>query len=143
MDRTSLTLVLVVASFLLPAACASPPAKPGQPPRTCVPDCHRRSSCAELDARLVDARQPLLECVGREAGHGNLAQAHRCYRSLRLLESARWWLKTLLGQNELDSVYMPADNIKLEFLCRIEALSRARTPEKVEALYLDMIRSYP
>lgn len=143
MQRTPPTLVLVAASLLLLDACSSPSAKPERPPRSCVPDCHRRASCAELDARLVDARQPLLACVGRAAGHGNLARAHRCYRALRLLESARWWLKTLLGQDELDSVYMPADNIKLEFLCHIEALSRARTAEKVEALYLDMIRSYP
>ena len=127
---------------LLVGACASVP-PPSTTSAPCTPACLRTSSCAGLDARLVDARQPLLACVGEEARRGNLARAHRCYRALRLLESARWWLKTLLGQDELHVVYMPADNIKAEFLCRIEALSRARTPAEVETLYLEMIRSYP
>jgi len=99
--------------------------------------------CGTLDARLVDARQPLLACVGREAGHGDLQAAHRCYRALRLLESARWWLMTITGQDELHRVYAPAETVRQEFLCRIESLTRARTPARVEALYLDMIRSYP
>ena len=126
---------------LLALGCSPPPVQP--PPRSCVPACHKRSSCDALDARLVDARQPLLACVGREATRGELAEAHRCYRSLRLLESARWWLKTLTGQDELHSVYMPSDTVKMEFLCRIEALTRARTPQEVEVLYLDMIRAFP
>ena len=91
----------------------------------------------------MQARRPLLDCVGREASQGNLPRAHRCYRSLRLLESARWWLQTLVGQDELHRVYAPAESIRLEFLCRIEALAAAHTPEQVEALYLNMIRSFP
>ena len=135
------TGLLVLPALILLGACPSPP--PKAPPRPCIPLCHRTSTCAQLDGKLVEARQPLLKCVGREAGHGNLGRAHRCYRSLRLLESARWWLKTLLGPDELHKVYSPSDTIRLEFLCRIEALSRARTPERVEMLYLEMIRTYP
>ena len=134
--RTALALAL-----LLLGACPAPP--PRSIPKQCVPECHRTQSCRKLDADLVEARTPLLACVGREAQHGNLDRAHRCYRALRLLESARWWLETLIGQDELHKVYSPAETVRLEFLCRIEALSRAHTPEEVEALYLDMIRSYP
>jgi len=128
-------------SSLLLTACPSTPTKPLA--RPCIPVCRKTSSCAQLDGRLVEARQPLLACVGREAAHGNLDRAHRCYRSLRLLESARWWLKTLTAQDELHRVYSPSDSVLTEFLCRIEALTLARTPGKVEALYLEMIRSYP
>jgi len=100
-------------------------------------------SCPDLDGALVAARQPLLECVGGEARRGHLAGAHRCYRALRLLESARWWLRTLIGQDEMASVYQPSETVRLEFLCRIEQLARARTADEVERLYLDTIRSYP
>jgi hypothetical protein len=103
----------------------------------------RSSSCAQLDAKLVDARSPILACVGAEARRGNLSAAHRCYRSLRLLESARWWLKTLMNEDELHSVYRPSETFKREFLCRIEELSRAKTAAQVEQLYMKMIRSFP
>lgn len=132
---------ILLACPLLLAACPTPHPRPT--PRHCVPECQRTSSCPALDEKLVEARQPLLDCVGREARRGNLERAHRCYRSLRLLESARWWLETLIGQDALHKVYSPSETIRSEFLCRIEALSRARTPEQVESLYLDMIRSYP
>jgi len=133
--------ITLVAHLVLLCGCPAP--TPRSIPKPCVPECQRTSSCRKLDADLVEARTPLLACVGRQAQHGNLDRAHRCYRSLRLLESARWWLETLMGQDELHKVYSPAESIRLEFLCRIEALSRARTPEQVEVLYLDMIRSYP
>lgn len=128
---------------VLVAACSSP-AKPieSRPP-PCNPACLATNSCLSLDDALVDARGPMLACVGREAGRGNLAAAHRCYRSLRLLESARWWLKTLLGQDELHAVYMPSETVKRQFICRIQALTRAKTASEVERLYLEMIRSYP
>jgi hypothetical protein len=100
-------------------------------------------SCRGLDAELVAARRPLLACIGQEASRGHLSEAHRCYRSLRLLESARWWLETILGQDELETVYQPAETIRSEFLCRIEQLARAKTATEVEQLYLEMIRSYP
>jgi hypothetical protein len=111
--------------------------------KPCKPECLATSACAELDTQLIEARRPLLKCVGEQARRGNLVGAHRCYRALRLLESARWWLKTLMGTDELHTVYMPSETIKNEFLCRIEALTRAQTPAEVERLYLDMIRSYP
>jgi len=114
--------------------------------RPCVPACHRAQRCGELDGRLLAARQPLLACIGDEARRGHLSNAHRCYRSLRLLESARWWLASLLGGDEpggIGLVYQPSDTVRLEFLCRIEQLARARSPSEVERLYLDTIRSYP
>jgi hypothetical protein len=97
----------------------------------------------ELDARLMEARQPLFACVAERARHGLLAEAHRCYRALRLLESARWWHKSLLDVNEMTRVYQPSETHRQEFLCRIEQLARARTPDEVERLYIEMIRSYP
>lgn len=109
----------------------------------CRPRCQPGSGCPELDAALVSARAPLLRCVGEAAGHGRLADAHRCYRAIRFLESARWWLQTLLGSDEMSAVYQPAESVRLEFLCRIEQLARARTAAEVERLYLDTIRAFP
>jgi hypothetical protein len=102
-------------------------------------------TCAGLDAQLVSARQPLLACVGDQARRGHLPDAHRCYRALRLLESARWWLRTILSQeqDELGSVYQPSETVRLEFLCRIEQLAGSTTAQAVERLYIDMIRSFP
>jgi hypothetical protein len=129
--------------LLVTAACApSEPIRRADPP-LCTPACQRNMSCAGLDAQLIAARAPLLECVGQEAQRGHLAGAHRCYRSLRLLESARWWLTTLTGRDDLGTVYQPAEMVRQEFLCRIEKLARATTAEEVERLYLDMIRSFP
>jgi hypothetical protein len=129
--------------LLVLSLCACPPPPRAKIAKPCIPSCEKTSSCGQLDAQLVAARQPLLDCIGEQARRGNLEHAHRCYRSIRLLESARWWLKTLTGQDDVHKVYSPSDTFKREFLCRIEALSRARTPQKVEALYLEMIRSYP
>lgn len=85
----------------------------------------------------------MLACVDHQARRGNLQATHRCYRSLRLLESARWWLKTLMSADELQSVYKPSERFKMEFLCRIEQLAKATSASHVERLYLDMIRSFP
>jgi hypothetical protein len=90
-------------------------------------------------------RQPLLACVGRATRHGHLDEAHRCYRALRLVESARWWLRTFATEeSSLASVYrVPVETVHLDFLCRVRRLAAARTPEAVERLYLDMIQAYP
>ena len=129
------------ALALLVSGCA--PVRAQDPSSSCVPECHRTQSCGELDRRLEAARQPLLRCIGEEARRGHLADAHRCYRSVRLLESARWWLGSLMGVDEISSVYQPSETFRLEFLCQIERLSRARSPDEVERLYLETIRSYP
>jgi hypothetical protein len=84
-----------------------------------------------------------MQYLGQEAQRGHLNQAHRSYRALRLLESARWWLQTILNENELDPVYQTSETTRQEFLCRIEELTRATTPGRVEAVYMEMIRSYP
>jgi len=132
-------------SVLLLTLGACAPAEPIRraDPSPCAPACQRDHSCAALDAQLIAARAPLLRCVGQEAQQGHLAGAHRCYRSLRLLESARWWLTTLLDRDEMVTVYQPADTVRQEFLCRIEELARAKTAEEVERLYLDMVRAFP
>jgi len=87
----------------------------------------------------------MLRCIGEKGRQGDLERAHRCFRALRLLESARWWLRTLLGENGLTpAVYrVPVETVKNEFLCRIERLTRAKTPREIEQIYLEMVRSYP
>jgi hypothetical protein len=142
MPGSSARWIAVPALALLTSCCAPPP-PPAKIYKPCTPRCQQNNTCDALDAKLVEARHPLLTCVGQQASKGNLAGAHRCYRSLRLLESARWWVKTLLGQDELHAVYKPSSVITREFLCQIEALTRARTPDEVERIYLEMIRSYP
>jgi hypothetical protein len=134
--------------FLLPLSimtgCGASAVNASRPQATaCRPRCQPGSGCPELDAALVAARSPLLRCVGEAAGHGRLADAHSCYRAIRFLESARWWLQTLLGSDEMSAVYQPAESVRLEFLCRIEQLARARTAAEVERLYLDTIRAFP
>ncbi len=137
-----LRLTSILFSFVSLAACSTAPPRPASLP-SCRPRCQPASGCPELDAALVAARRPLLACVGEEARHGRLAEAHRCYRALRFLESARWWLSTLLGSDEMSAVYQPAESVRLEFLCRIERLVGARTAADVERHYLDTIRAFP
>lgn len=135
------------AVLILSAGCSSQPkpavAKPQ--PKLCIPRCHRNKTCDELDAKLVAARQPLLRCIGREADHGRLANAHKCYRALRLIESARWWLRTLTSEDGImHSIYrVSVEPLRLNFLCQIERLTRARRPAEVEKIYLEIVRSFP
>jgi hypothetical protein len=81
--------------------------------------------------------------VGREAQKGHLDTAHRCYRALRLLESARWWTRTLMTPDQQLKVYQPPEVIRDDFLCCIERLVQAKTPDEVERLYLEMVKNYP
>ncbi|MCC6748659.1 MAG: hypothetical protein IT371_13445 [Deltaproteobacteria bacterium] len=104
------------------------------------------SVCAqELEARLDEARRPFVACVGDEARLGRLSTAHRCFRALRLLESGRWWLRTLTGEAEtVPTVYgVTREPVRLDFLCRLERLALARSAPAVEERYLEMIRAYP
>jgi hypothetical protein len=144
--RFALLPALLLPALLLPAlllfGCAGAATRPASI-APCRPRCQAATGCPELDAELVSARRPLLLCVGEEARRGHLAAAHRCYRALRFLESARWWLRTLLGSDEMSTVYQPAESVRVEFLCRIELLVRARTAAEVERLYLDTIRAFP
>jgi len=141
------TTSLLVSFTILLGGCpaAAPPATGPTTPgaASCRPRCRPENGCPELDAALVAARRPLLLCVGEQARRGRLADAHRCYRALRFLESARWWLRTLLGSDEMSAVYQPSETVRIEFLCRIEQLVRARTAAEVERLYLDTIRAFP
>jgi hypothetical protein len=110
-----------------------------------MPRCNTIEQCPELDERLVSARQPLFKCIATEAHAGRLDKAHRCYRALRLIESARWWLRTLTAdRGELPSVYRtPVETFRNEFFCRIERLSTAAQPELIEQRYLDVIQAFP
>ena len=132
---------IALASWLV-GGCLAPTATP-LPPRPCIPRWQATASCPALDDDLVAARQPLLACVGHAADGGRLDEAHRCYRALRLLESARWWLETLSREDRLVPVYQPAEATRREFLCRLEGLAAARDAATVERLYLEMIRSFP
>jgi hypothetical protein len=137
---------LLCGVFLLsacPTRGPSSPATEARPP--CTPQCRRDHTCHLLDDKLVAGRAPLLDCVGREARRGHLGRAHRCYRALRLIESARWWLQTLTSEDPvLPTVYrVPVETVRSEFLCRLEILARARTPVEVERRYLEMIKAYP
>lgn len=141
MGSASRRLSLILA-LILTSSCtrARPPVSPMLP---CTPRCQANNTCHALDASLVLARKPLLQCIGQQAQRGHLVQAHRCYRSLRLLESARWWLKTLISQSASDGVYQISETTRREFLCKIEQLARSRTPEEVERVYMEMIRAFP
>ena len=106
-------------------------------------NCRGAASYSELDQKLRNLRKKMMSCIGSEARQGHVGTTHQCYRALRLVESARWWLKTLvMPQNRLP-VYQPAEVFRLRFLCSIERLAAATTPKQVEARYLEMIRFYP
>ncbi|MCB9555470.1 MAG: hypothetical protein H6707_05150 [Deltaproteobacteria bacterium] len=86
-----------------------------------------------------------MQCIAVAANKGRLDRAHACYRALRLLESARWWLKTMQASHPaLPPVYHePNEQRRLEFFCRLERLAEARSPSEVQRRYLAMIRSLP
>lgn len=139
--RSSFYLPLTLCVLWL-AGCSSPQTvKPSA--KDCTPDCQRTGSCNLLDLQLQKTRKLMLECVGREADKGHVGPAHQCYRALRLVESSRWWLETLMTPANSIQVYKPAERIRMQFLCCIERLAQARTPAQIERLYLDMVRSYP
>lgn len=113
--------------------------------RPCVPRCQKIGSCGQLDTALRAAKKPLLACISRAGASMDVGRTHRCYRALRLLESARWWLRTLDAElGVMPKVYrIPVETIRQEFYCRIERIGAARTAEQVERRYLEMVRSYP
>jgi hypothetical protein len=87
----------------------------------------------------------MLDCVGKHAHAGRLDRAHRCYRALRLIESARWWLRTLASDDALlPNMYrVPVETVRQAFVCRIERLAGARTAAEVEARSLQMVQAFP
>ena len=115
----------------------------GQPPATCKLACRPSLGCLGLDTDLVKARALMVSCVGDEASRGHISRAHRCYRAVRLLESARWWLTTLQVPDHINKVYQPSPSRHRAFLCSIQRLGRCRTASEVEQRYLEMIRYYP
>ncbi len=131
------------------AGCAASPSRSapllpgGLGARRCSPACARDDSCDTLDRRLGEHQKRFLGCVQENAARGKLEQTHRCYRTLRLLQSARWWLQTLSIPSYRLKVYQPDDALHQAFLCAIERLLATRTPEEVERRYLEMVRSYP
>ena len=137
MFRLSALLALILAAQGCCASRATTPVGPA------AATCDTTASDTELDAKLQSLRNKMMECIGREAKRGHVGITHQCYRALRLVESARWWLKTLvMPQNRLP-VYQPSEVFRLRFLCSIERLTRAVTPRQVEQRYLEMIRYYP
>lgn len=109
----------------------------------CVLTCDPARDCSILDHDLVKARQLMVKCVGQQAGKGHVGQAHGCYRAVRLLESARWWLTTLQVPDLVNRVYQPSPSRHRAFLCAIQRLGKCRTVQEVERRYLEMIRYYP
>lgn len=75
----------------------------------------------------------------------DVGRTHRCFRALRLLESGRWWLRTLESHlSTAPPVYATSiASIRREFYCRLERLAEARTPEQVQRRYIEMVRAYP
>jgi len=134
-----------VSLICLPAlfSCSSAPAPRQLPPKTCTPRCERTVGCGALNQELLKAQKFFYRCISEQAPKGHLSQTHKCYRSLRLLESARWWLKTLTTPEDQLKVYQPSSVILRQFLCAIERLAAARDSAEVERLYLDMVRHYP
>jgi len=137
---------LLGASALLALAaqgCCTNSGRPAAPAGPPTAACSKAASYYELDLKLQTLRKKMMDCIGREARQGHLGTTHQCYRALRLVESARWWLKTLvMPQNHL-SVYQPTEVFRLRFLCSIERLTAAKDPKQVEQRYLEMIRFYP
>ena len=136
---------LLGASLLLALAAQGCCANSGRPTTPSPPTatCSKAASYTELDLKLQNLRQKMMGCIGREARQGHVGMTHKCYRALRLVESARWWLKTLVMPHNRLPVYQPAEVFRLRFLCSIERLATARTPKQVEQRYLEMIRFYP
>lgn len=139
-------LLTVIISCGVIAGCASvPKAKPASS-KKCVAFCTTDIDCRkQLDDQLVAARKPLLSCVRLNADRGLFLDAHRCYRAMRLLESARWWLETIMMQAPaVPDVYpILADAFRTEFLCKLQRVAAAKNPEQIEQSYLDMVRAYP
>jgi len=142
---TNTRLNVICLALLSTAGCPARAKLDVRATPPCSLKCKKENNCSRLDAELVNARRPLLRCVGEEARRGHLDRAHRCYRALRLIESARWWLRTLTSDTGiLPALYRgPVESMRQEFLCRVEKLATARTPAAVERLYLDIVRAYP
>lgn len=138
------SLLLACLPALLAAQGCCTTAGQAAPDRPLAPvTCTQRSSPQELDLKLEALRKMMMVCIGREARQGHVGQTHQCYRGLRLVESARWWLKTLVMPGNRLPVYQPTEVMRRRFLCAIERLTAARTPKQVERSYLEMIRYYP
>ncbi len=136
---------LLGASLALALAAQGCCASKGTPATAKPPaqDCKVESSYAELDVKLQKLRKKMMDCIGSEARQGHVGTTHQCYRALRLVESSRWWLKTLVMPKNRLPVYQPAEVFRRRFLCSIERLAAAQTPRQVEQRYLEMIRYYP
>ena len=109
----------------------------------CAPACRRNYD--GLDEALLRARKPLLRCVALQGRRSNLHEAHICFRALRQIESARWWLDTLIGDTGwAPRVYRaPSESALRRFFCAVALLARAETAEEVERRYLEVVRAYP
>lgn len=137
-----LTAGLLLTLSMLAQGCCPPPGRTPATPRT-LPSCDHNPGYRELDQKLQTLRNKMLACVGREGSQGHVATTHQCYRGLRLVESARWWLKTLVMPENAIAVYQPAERLRLRFLCAIERLARAEDPGQIERRYVELIRHYP
>ena len=145
MARTSLLLFSSVLLLGYTPGCstASDTVRPTPIDPVCALTCNPAGGCLGLNRELVAARQIMVSCVGDQAARGHLGRAHSCYRAVRLLESARWWLKTLQVPDMVNRVYQPSPSRHRAFLCSIQSLGKCRTSEDVERRYLEMIRRYP
>lgn len=144
MGQTSCTLSLMLLPMLVVTGCCARAPRPTTD-KPCIPRCQKTGDCTQLDAALQRTKKPLLACISRAGAAMDVGRTHRCYRALRLLESARWWLRTLEAElGVMPKVYrIPIETIRQEFFCRIERLGAARTAREVERRYLEMVQSYP
>ncbi len=137
--RSVLLVTCLPALLAAQGCCTTSQATPARPPSTCS----KTASPQELDLKLEALRKMMMDCIGRQARRGHVGTTHQCYRGLRLVESARWWIKTLVMPGNRLPVYQPTEVQRRRFLCAIERLAAARTPKQVELRYLEMIRYYP
>lgn|GEM_PF-6898301 len=143
--RAPLLIKLITLPTLLFALWGCRPVPQPVRPTICRPKCAKTNTCRLLDGKLLDARKPMLACIGREVRANRLYNAHQCYRALRFIESARWWYQTLTANTGVSpKVYgVPRENLRQEFFCQLEKLAVAKDPDVTESLYHKMIKVFP
>ncbi|MBW2732542.1 MAG: hypothetical protein JRH20_09120 [Deltaproteobacteria bacterium] len=135
--------LLLTLLSMLSGGCCTKPLRAQDTTLHCRPQCERMRSCKSLDERLLAARRPLLACVARAGAKSDLASTHRCHRALRLIENARWLLRTVQADGDFTLPVYNAPLSRRSFFCHVEHLAAAPTAQAVEQRYLALVRAYP